>query len=283
VIQIAAALGMDEYGVIGRLHKLWAWAGAQTVDGRILVTEMSRCERDKSHADVTLMSRDCPATVPLESWIDRYVGAPGFAAAMVATGWLQRNRNALVFPKFDRWNAQTAKQRLLATRRKAISRADETPKPVAKMSRSHRDQNATTEQNRTEHIEENPLTPLQGGPRPKPTRKAPARKEAPENVPVPESLGTAEFTTAWLDWLADRAKRRKPLTERAATEQLRLLEPLGPLRAVECIRLSIANGWQGLFPERFIQQRKPQQQNLDRGAQQEQRIIQQIRESMEMP
>ena len=33
VIAIAAALGMEEYAVVGRLHKLWSWANRQLADG----------------------------------------------------------------------------------------------------------------------------------------------------------------------------------------------------------------------------------------------------------
>jgi hypothetical protein len=41
------------------------------------------------------------------------------------------------------------------------------------------------------------------------------------------------------------------VTEHAARLQLDALAPLGADRAAECLRLSIVNGWAGLFPERF--------------------------------
>jgi hypothetical protein len=33
VIAISVATGLDEYAVVGRLHKLWSWADSQSRDG----------------------------------------------------------------------------------------------------------------------------------------------------------------------------------------------------------------------------------------------------------
>lgn len=81
---------------------------------------------------------------------------------------------------------------------------------------------------------------------PKPKPKPPA-----EAVLVPSALNTPLFLAAWSDWLDERKTRSKSLTERAARSQLAALEPLGEKLAIECIRLSITNGWTGLFPDRF--------------------------------
>lgn len=76
------------------------------------------------------------------------------------------------------------------------------------------------------------------------------RRGAQPDLPeIPATLNTPEFRGAWADWLADRAERRKPVTARAAATQLADLAVVGPQRAVETIRRSIAAGWQGLFPE----------------------------------
>jgi hypothetical protein len=58
VISMAAALNMDEFAVVGRLHRLWGWANRH------------------------LSSGNAPSVT--EQWIDRFVSAPGFAAAMLA-------------------------------------------------------------------------------------------------------------------------------------------------------------------------------------------------------
>jgi hypothetical protein len=90
----------------------------------------------------------------------------------------------------------------------------------------------------------NPPNPPSGGSRP-------TIRGDPASVPIPARIDTPEVRTAWEDWIAERAARRKPLTERAARLALDQLADLTPAQVVECIRLSIANGWQGLFPERF--------------------------------
>ena len=45
--------------------------------------------------------------------------APGFAAAMEKVGWLETSESGVIFPKFDRWNSQGGKKRLLTARRQA--------------------------------------------------------------------------------------------------------------------------------------------------------------------
>jgi hypothetical protein len=128
VIAISARLGLDEYSVVGRLHRLWGWANDNLTDG---------------HAK---------GVTP--SWVDTFVGIPGFAVAMAEAGWLTLRSGAVSFPNFDRWNSQGAKQRILATRRKANER-------VAKASRPQRDKNATKEEKRIE--EKDPPNPPAGG------------------------------------------------------------------------------------------------------------------------
>lgn len=56
--------------------------------------------------------------------------------------------------------------------------------------------------------------------------------------------------TIWTEWVADRRERRKPISSRAASQQLKRLADFreqghDPARVIEH---SIANGYQGLFP-----------------------------------
>jgi len=97
VIAIAAATGLDEYGVVGRLHKFWTWTGRHTLDGNA--------------RGVTV------------SWIDRYLHAEGFAAAMIAAGWLVETPDGVSQPNFERHNGQAAKQRALTSKRVANHKA----------------------------------------------------------------------------------------------------------------------------------------------------------------
>jgi hypothetical protein len=99
VIAVAAACDLDEFAVCGRLLKLWGWANRNTVDGNA----------EGNAVGVT------------ESWVDRYLSAPGFARALIAVGWLARTGGdgspVLCFPKFERWNSQGAKKRALTAQR----------------------------------------------------------------------------------------------------------------------------------------------------------------------
>lgn len=97
VIAISVALGLDEFAVVGRLHRLWAWADQQTVDGNAL--------------GVT------------GAWLDRYIGVTGFAEAMANAGWLTETDVGLSIPNYDHHNGQTGKQRALSSKRTAKSRA----------------------------------------------------------------------------------------------------------------------------------------------------------------
>jgi hypothetical protein len=87
VIQIAAAVGLDELGVVGRLWKVWSWADQHSVDGNAVRVTCS--------------------------FLDRITNCPGFAKAMRDAGWLEGRDSALTFPHFDRHNGHPAKKRAL--------------------------------------------------------------------------------------------------------------------------------------------------------------------------
>lgn len=76
-------------------------------------------------------------------------------------------------------------------------------------------------------------------------------KQHPESVPIPPSLASDSFSKIWTEWIEFRREIKKPMSERSARHMLESLLPLSRDSAVECVRASIANGWQGLFPEKF--------------------------------
>jgi hypothetical protein len=96
VITIAAALGVEEDAVVGKLHRMWSWADRQTVDG------------------------NAPGVTA--AWLDRHLGVTGFAQAAAAAGWLEVTAAGIRFPKWDRHNSQSAKQRVLTAKRVATHR-----------------------------------------------------------------------------------------------------------------------------------------------------------------
>jgi len=97
VIAMAVALGVEEDLVVGKLHRLWAWADVHTRDG----------------------------TTPLVDfkWVNRYVGTSAFAEAMHDVGWLTCDDGVLAFPGFERHNGASAKRRLSAAERQRRSRS----------------------------------------------------------------------------------------------------------------------------------------------------------------
>jgi hypothetical protein len=96
VFVICESTALDEFQVIGRLHKLWSWADKHTANG------------------VT------PGVNP--KWVDRYVNQPGFAEAMILAGWLSFDGEVLSFPGFEIHNGKSAKSRCHATIRQRESR-----------------------------------------------------------------------------------------------------------------------------------------------------------------
>lgn len=124
VIGIAAAVGLDEFAVVGRLQFLWAWADRQSRDGH--------------------------ATSVTYAWVDRRVQCDGFAEAMENAGWLQRTDTGVFFPNFERHNGKTAKTRALGTDRKKKQRSDDDPEPQSgrSLSRTERDKSVTREEKR---------------------------------------------------------------------------------------------------------------------------------------
>jgi hypothetical protein len=97
VWKIEGATGLDTYGVIGRLHKVWSWADNQTADGLI----------------------EAPAAL-----VDRLAECDGFAAAMVAVGWMVDHGDQIEFPDFGDHNGKTAKGRASAFRRQQKARRE---------------------------------------------------------------------------------------------------------------------------------------------------------------
>lgn len=232
VISIAAACDLPETHVVGILVKLWSWANRHLSDGH--------------------------ARGVTETWVDRYTCVTGFAKAMIEAGWLTRENGHVSFPKFDNWNSHGAKKRLLSSKRKVEQRSRECHALCVTKTRP--------EKSREEKSKEEKYTPQPpadaGGAvveTPKPARRE--RKQAssagPESIPIPDALNHDPFPATWAEWIAERRERRKPLTARAAKGQLLGLEPLGPVKAAECVSASIRNGWAGLFPESADVKAKP--------------------------
>jgi hypothetical protein len=160
--------------------------------------------------------------------IDVLANVNGFGEAMRAVSWLSvDDTGAVSIPRFKRHISKSAKQRALAARRKQCARSR----------KSHAGSVTTT----------------------RPQRESKSKKEIPphtppggaDETPLPCELNTPEFRAAWSRWLDYRAQQRvksyKPLGLKTLFAEL---ATYGPEVSIEAIRRSMANGWQGLFPDK---------------------------------
>lgn len=88
---IAKRTGLDLFGVVGRLHAVWAYADSVTECGEIPYLD--------------------------ESDIDKMVEHEGFADAMRHVGWLEVRDASIVIPAFETHNGKSAKRRSQTAKR----------------------------------------------------------------------------------------------------------------------------------------------------------------------
>lgn len=177
VIAMAAELNMDEFAIVGRLHRLWSWADSHTCDGNAI--------------GVTI------------SFIDRFIDAPGFANALVNAGWLIVTNDGILFPKFDRHNGKPAKTRALTARRKAACMERKGNAVCVTREEKRREENIT------------PLIPPAGGEAcaSAPTNSREPREPGVGKRP---SGYTDEFEAFWSIWAPTvRGRKNKPGAFRA--------------------------------------------------------------------
>jgi hypothetical protein len=217
VFVIAEELQIDPDAVIGKLIRIWVWADEQTTNGN--------------------------AVSVTRALLDRLAGVTGFAVAMEKAGWLRREERGLEFPNFEYHNGQTAKKRGLTAKRVASHRRKSNAGGNAVSVTS-----ALPREEKRREEDKNPPTPHGGDSAEGKSKRK--KKTTGEAVPIPEHLDSPEFRVAWGEWLQDRSVRGKPVTEIAAKKQFADLLPHGPAKSIEIIRVSIKNGWTGLFPEK---------------------------------
>lgn len=160
VVAIAESTGLDEFGVVGRLHKLWSWADRHSIDGNAL--------------SVT------------GSWLDRYVSCDGFAAAMTAAQWLRQDGATLSFPNFERHNGEPSKKRALTNKRVADHREMKRAGNATCNAESNAD-SVTESVTREEKRREETTSSLRSEVDP-PSRKKPARAVTADWKPSPDAL-----------------------------------------------------------------------------------------------
>ena len=94
---IARRLSVSRREAAALCMEAWEWADAETADGGL------------------------PGAMPED--LDAAVNCPGLADALREVGWLILDSDGLTFPNWDYWNSESAKQRILTTRRQQKRRA----------------------------------------------------------------------------------------------------------------------------------------------------------------
>lgn len=116
-------------------------------------------------------------------------------------------------------------------------------------SRDSRPESRDTSYISPEESKNSPRQKLPSNP-PQPVAAAASTARA-EDILIPDCLDCETFRVAWAEWIAYRRERRISVRERTLVSQLVALTEIGPSQAADCLRLSIRNGWQGMFPEKF--------------------------------
>ena len=95
VLRLSRSLGIDSDAVVGKLLRLWAWFGRNSVDGVV--------------------------DGVVDADVDRVCCAKGFAASLVSVGWLciDSGLERVSIPRFERHNGESAKKRALKSERQS--------------------------------------------------------------------------------------------------------------------------------------------------------------------
>lgn len=200
-----------------------------TVGALVSVWGVLRHRGKRSGDDLSV--RGCSISV-----IDDVADIPGFGSAMKSVGWVVETKEGLSLPRFfEEFNvdpADDAKQKS-ANRQRRYREKQKEKRNVTRDVTVAQQSNGRVEKSRVENIP--PISP---------------KGELWFPVAVGTCLDVPEFKAAWIEWQKHRREIRKKLTATAATQQLERLTAWGVPRAVAAIRISIAQGWEGIYEEK---------------------------------
>lgn len=191
--------------------RLWLWAGEQSPDGSL---------RDLEAEELAMI---CGHSGDAQELLE----------AMLETGFVERRDDALWIRSWQEHNGVLFERQQRNSERMREARAQHvhSTSDATKTSVNVRLRSGSTEESQ----EESP-TPR--------TRES----AAPAPIQIPPPLDVDEFRQAWRDWAAYRRENRlKTWTVMTQRTKLDQLAAIGADRAVEAIRHSIANGYQGIF------------------------------------
>jgi len=215
VMRLAALLDIDEFTVVGHLIAFWSWVDSN-------------------------LSPECPRTQGTIRGLDRIAGRTGFCEAMIAVGWLSHADGMFEIPKMGRHMGKSAKLRAEYTEKKAKKRSRQKVSPVCPPAQGtesgqNPDSLGTREEKRREEEKD--------------THGPNGEQGQPY---IPERMNTPECLKAYSDWCAylDAAglEQRNPKYNGPQAEALwAQANKIGPDRWPDCVRYSIANGYQSII------------------------------------
>jgi len=190
--------------------------------------------------------------------IDYDVGVPGFVAALVAIGWAEVRPDGVFLIGFLEKNGGTTskKRRMDAAARTAKSRGkrDNGVTP-AQHHRYGNSESGVAERERSvtlSTLSSDSSSGISASSEGESERKPKPGKRAAPVADWPESHRTPEVAEAWERWLKYRGERRFPAyTPTGMAAAVKKLAAHPPNVVVWALDESIANGWQGTFPEKW--------------------------------
>lgn len=153
-------------------------------------------------------------------FIDELVGLQGFFGAVEAAGWARSKDGGITLARWDRHNGDDAKRRARNAKNQGTKRGR--PPDVIKMSPAHGDSYLIF-------------------------------------FSLPSALNTETFRKEWLRYVEHRKQNRlRVLKEESVISKWKEMEKWGEARAIEAIKASISNGWQGVFEPKTNGAPKPE-------------------------
>lgn len=177
-------------------------------------------------------------SVTVEPLLNRITGVENFVQFLVDCGWIRRKNEDLIFVNFDRHNSKTAKTRAQNAKRINDYRAKITPV------KCNGDSVTKALPEKEKEIE----------------------KEVAPDTPYP--FDSEAFKKAWADYLTYRRESRmKALPPSTIQARFTQFKAWGESAAIEAIRLTISNGWAGIFaPKDGSSGRVPRLASAARGS-----------------
>jgi len=229
VIRLAALLKIHKAQAIGHLHILWWWSLDYAPDGDL----SAFTSQEISLAAEWSGNRD------------------GFKKALMECGWIDNDSN------LHDWHDYAGKLVEHREKERQRKKTERDRKNVRSTSAGHpkdvRETSCATVQNSTVPNSTVPRTDAGRGQAavPEPSKKQAATPPliVDEWEGLPLELNTDAFKAAWGDYLRYRAEKRlaklKPLSIHAQWAEMKLWGDSG---AIQAMRETIRQGWQGIFP-----------------------------------